>query len=478
MIARDKNTIILFNPMPVKHPVAILNKKTTSLQVPLVNVPLSLLALARMVRNDFDVNIVNAVLDSDYKKQVIDACENALCLGVSSMTCYQIRDGINVSAAVKEQNPDIPVIWGGYHPSTEPRQTLENPNVDIVIRGQGELVFKDVMERLRDGKSLEGIPGVSCKDGSRFIHNPDRNFTNINDFPPLIYDMIDVERHVKGYKFGTRCLDYYASQGCASGCSFCSEPHFCGRRWSGLLPETVVSELEYLAKTYNIDTFMVRDSDFFLNVRRVKELCELLIEKDLGLRLTSVNGRMEQFSRISDDVLELARKAGIHEVFFGFESGLQEALDAMNKGAKASQIKVCTDKCVKHDIDIRGSFMVGIPGVDVREEVISTFNEIHNIIRAYGERGGLEHLDILLSFFVPYPHTPLYETSLKYGMKPLDKLEDWGDFDQFDFKAPWFPQEFFDIVKDFRAGMPWNSGCEYDEWCGFYDGILERLEEK
>ncbi|MDD5473369.1 MAG: hypothetical protein PHU34_04375, partial [Candidatus Methanoperedens sp.] len=56
-------------------------------------------------------------------------------------------------------------------------------------------------------------------------------------------------------------------------------------------------------------------------------------------------------------------------------------------------------------------------------------------------------------------------------------LEDWGDFDQFDFKAPWYPREYYDIVKDFRAGMPWNSGCEFDEWCGFYDGILERLEE-
>ncbi|MDD5474710.1 MAG: cobalamin B12-binding domain-containing protein, partial [Candidatus Methanoperedens sp.] len=124
MSVKGKTTIILFNPMPVKHPVAILNKKTTSLQVPLVNVPLSLLALARMVRDDFDVKIINAAVYGDYKEQVIDACENALCLGVSSMTCYQLRDGIDVCAAVKERFPDIPVIWGGYHPSTEPLQTL------------------------------------------------------------------------------------------------------------------------------------------------------------------------------------------------------------------------------------------------------------------------------------------------------------------------------------------------------------------
>ncbi len=90
----DKNTIVLFNPIPVKHPVVIQNKRTTSLQVPLVNVPLSLLALARMVKDSFNV-----------------------------------RDGINVSAAVKEHYPALPIIWGGYHPSTEPIQTLKNPYI-------------------------------------------------------------------------------------------------------------------------------------------------------------------------------------------------------------------------------------------------------------------------------------------------------------------------------------------------------------
>ena len=117
------STIVLFNPMPVKHSVEVINKKTTSLQVPLINVPLSLLALARMITDEFNVTIINAVVDTNYADLVLEACRGALCLGVSSMTCYQIRDGLNVSAAVKERYPDLPVIWGGYHPSTQPEQT-------------------------------------------------------------------------------------------------------------------------------------------------------------------------------------------------------------------------------------------------------------------------------------------------------------------------------------------------------------------
>lgn len=477
MTKKEKQTVVLFNPMPVKHQVAIVNKKTTSLQVPLVNVPLSLLALARMVSDDFDVRIINAVVDTNYEELILDACEGALCFGVSSMTCYQIRDGMNVSAAVKERYPDMPIIWSGYHPSTQPEQTLQDPNIDIVVIGQGELTFKEVVGRLAKGQSFDGVPGVAYKDGGGIITNSPRGFTDLNEFPAIPYDMVDVEAHIKGYKFGDRCLDYYISQGCAAGCSFCSEPIFCGRKWMGLEPETVVAELEHLAKTYNVDTFMIRDSDFFINVSKLKELCNLLIAKDLGLRLTSVNGRMEQLHRMDDEVWALARKAGVREVFIGVESGYQEALDAMNKGAKVSQSKICVEQCIKHDIDARTSFMVGIPGLDTRKEIKFTFEAIHEAISVYGEQGKLDQMDVLFSFFTPYPNTPLYQKAVECGLPVLETLGDWGDFDQVDFKAPWMPQEYYDLVIKFRNGMPWNSGCDFDEWCEFYSGIMENLME-
>jgi len=108
--------------------------------------------------------------------------------------------------------------------------------------------------------------------------------------------------------------------------------------------------------------------------------------------------------------------------------------------------------------------------MDTKEEMIRTFEEINDIISAYGKMGKLAHMDILLSFFTPYPHTKLYDASIRNGLTPLDTLEDWGDFDQFDFKAPWYPQEYFDLVKEFRAGMPMNSGCDFNEWCEFYEG--------
>jgi anaerobic magnesium-protoporphyrin IX monomethyl ester cyclase len=470
------STVILFNPMPVKHQAAVVNKRTTSLQVPLINVPLSLLALARMVKDDFNVIIINAVVDTDYTNMILEACRDAICLGVSSMTCYQIKDGLNVSAAVKERYPGLPVIWGGYHPTTQSNQTLKNPNIDIVVRGQGELTFKEAVNRLHTGQTLENVNGTAYKAGGRIITNPDREFTDLNVFPPIPYGLIDVERCIKEYKFAHRCIDYYISQGCASGCDFCSEPVFCGRHWTALDPSRVVDELEHLASAYNIDTFMIRDSDFFLNIRHVKELSRLLIKRNLGLRLTSVNGRMEQLARMDDEVWSLIRQAGIYEVFVGTESGYQAALDAMNKGAIVEHIDICTRQCVKHDIDMRASFMVGVPGIDTKREVKLTFEAIHGMISVYGREDRLDHMDILLSFFTPYPGTRLYDVAVKCGLQQLSTLEEWGDFDQFDFKAPWMPSELYDLVLEFRDGMPWNSGCGFQEWCEIYSGIMEKMK--
>jgi len=153
----DKRRIVLFNPLPVR---IVEEHATTSSKVPLVNAPLSLLAIARMVADDYDVRIINAVVDADYTEKILAACDHALLFAVSSMTCYQIRDGLNAAATVKAEYPLLPVVWGGYHPSTMPEQTILNPHIDIVVRGQGEIAFREVVARLHSGETLEGVRGV------------------------------------------------------------------------------------------------------------------------------------------------------------------------------------------------------------------------------------------------------------------------------------------------------------------------------
>ena len=104
------------------------------------------------------------------------------------------------------------------------------------------------------------------------------------------------------------------------------------------------------------------------------------------MRFTLVNGRMERLHRLNDGVWELLRRAGLREVFIGFESGYQPSLDAMGKGASVDHILKCTHSYAEHDIDLRGSFMVGIPGIETKTEIMYTFEMMKRMIEIFHKK--------------------------------------------------------------------------------------------
>src|SRR5262249_25686358 len=121
---------------------------------PALSAPLCLLSLASTLRAaDFHVVVIDAAIQPDYKNRILREAKDALCLGVSVLTGPMIRGALEVSTAVKENYPKLPVIFGGWHPSLLPGETLNEPFVDIVVRGQGELTLLELAAALADGKS-------------------------------------------------------------------------------------------------------------------------------------------------------------------------------------------------------------------------------------------------------------------------------------------------------------------------------------
>ena len=115
--------------------------------------PLNLMAIARMLDSkQYDIKIINATVENDYVDTILNEMKqgNVLCLGVTSMTGYQIHDALKVTKTVKRYFSDVPIIWGGYHPTLLPKETLMDDSVDIVVRGQGEITFKLLIENLFD----------------------------------------------------------------------------------------------------------------------------------------------------------------------------------------------------------------------------------------------------------------------------------------------------------------------------------------
>src|SRR5438874_13685883 len=127
--------------------------------------PLGILAVSTpLLRAGYEVRIVDSTITPNFQKRVLEELSDALCLAVSLVTGPMIRETVQIARAAKQLYPDKPVILGGWHPSLLPDQTLAAECVDIVVRGQGEDALLEIVERLEDGASLAGIPGVGYKE--------------------------------------------------------------------------------------------------------------------------------------------------------------------------------------------------------------------------------------------------------------------------------------------------------------------------
>src|SRR5690349_9875460 len=126
--------------------------------------PLGILALATpLERAGYQVRLIDSTITPNFQKTVLEELSGAVCLAVSLVTGPMIRQTVQIARAAKELYPELPVVLGGWHPSLLPDQTLAAEFVDVVVAGQGEEAIVEVLERLRDGASLSGIPGVGYK---------------------------------------------------------------------------------------------------------------------------------------------------------------------------------------------------------------------------------------------------------------------------------------------------------------------------
>ncbi len=174
---------------------------------------------------------------------------DALCLGVTVLTGAPICDALRVSRAVKARHPNLPVIWGGWHPSMFASECLLEGSVDVTVRGQGEETFAEIVSRLADGDSLVGCEGWTIRLPDGTIHeNPARSLAQVEKFRAHDYGLIPVERYFE--LKGKRQLDFVSSQGCNFRCAFCSDPFVYGRKWVGLEPVRMALRLKELWDRY------------------------------------------------------------------------------------------------------------------------------------------------------------------------------------------------------------------------------------
>ena len=303
--------ILLFNPAPRRGFQA--HRR--------VELPLSLICPATPLdRLGYKVKIVDQFADPNWESEFRQALETKpICMGVTSMTGPQILRAIEASKEMKRRHPDVPVVWGGIHASLMPHQTLKNPNIDIVVVGEGEATFTELVRALEDGTPLDQVEGIYYKEGDKIHSTPRRNFIELDKEPPLSYDLVNVDLYRRNL-FGVDHLTFNSSRGCTFRCSFCWDPVVHNRTWRAMQPETVIDHLKRIIRDYGIRGFLFSDDHFFINMTRARGIIEEIVRADLGIMIGKLQIRADTICRMDTEFLDLMVRAGVKRLTVGVES--------------------------------------------------------------------------------------------------------------------------------------------------------------
>ncbi|MGA7732658.1 MAG: radical SAM protein [Chloroflexia bacterium] len=412
--------------------------------------PLGLIAVGSALDPaEYDVKIIDGRLEQDPIKSVLAELDGATCLGMGVLTGAPIRDALNVSRAVKAAYPRLPIIWGGWHPSQFPADCLAEPSVDATVSGQGEEAFAEVVQRLSDHSNLDGISGVTWRDKSgQIIENPARPTKDLNIFPPLNYDLIDVEAYF-AHK-GKRQFDYISSVGCRFRCAFCADPFVYKRAWFGLTDERIANELLMHWKRHQFVEVTFQDDTFFTRRERVEDICNKFLSVGLKTAWTGTM-RADQGFRLPDETLDLCRRAGLTRVMVGVEAGTDEMLKHIKKDITIAQVFNTAEKLVRHDIGGIWNFIVGFP--DEPDESFEATLRIAKQIRAMSPR-----FQAAVFYYKPYPGNELADQLKAKGYPFPATLEEWAEFDYVGSAGPWVTPEKHRRVEHFKFYQKYAFG--------------------
>ena len=412
--------------------------------------PLALVAIGSYLdRAKYDVILVDGRLEDDPIAAIEAHLDDAICMGVTVLTGDPIRDAVHVSRAVKRSRPDLPVVWGGWHPSMFGKECLDEPAVDVAVQGQGEITFADIVERLVLGESLEGCQGCTYRDATgRARANPPRLLADVDTLPRHDYELIDVERYFA--LKGRRQLDYISSQGCPFRCAFCADPFVYGRKWFGLAPERMGEEIEQLWRRYRFDDLSFQDETFFTYPKRVEAIADELIQRDIPISWAATL-RADQCARMGEAIFEKCRASGMRRVLVGVESGSQEMMDRIKKDIKLEQVFHTAETCRKHGVAVIFPFIVGFP--EETPDSVQASLDVAKRLRALST-----DFQTPFFYFKPYPGSAITDEAVRAGFSLPCTLDEWAAFDFIGSAGPWVTPETHRRVERFKfyQQVAWN----------------------
>jgi anaerobic magnesium-protoporphyrin IX monomethyl ester cyclase len=329
---------------------------------------------------------------------------------------------------VKSQTPWLPIIFGGWHPSLLPDETLSESFVDMVVRGQGELTIVEVARALAQNKPLGSIAGLSWKNKGQRTHNVDRKVEPLDALPLPAFDLTNFDEYEK--MTGIRKLAYATSVGCPYACNYCTDMVFYKRRFNALSADRTVAEMLDLVTRYRIDEVALLDSNFPVQLPRALEIARGILDSGVKFNWT-FQASTDFLCRMSEDDVRLLGASGVSHMGFGTESTSESVLKLMNKRhQRVDEMYETARKAQLGGIRVTFNLIFGYPGETEADRII-TFQTMSDIGRQF------PNVSFSPNIFTPYPGIPIWPQLRELGVPEPKNLREWMEMPLGANMLPW-----------------------------------------
>ncbi len=402
--------------------------------------PVGLLAVGSYVHSKgHDVRIVDCReliikhKTNEYMQYIIKTVEDFKpnVVGINILTAL-FPEALNISRKLKEIFPNLLIVAGGVHPSTEPELTLrQNQYVDAICIGAGEEVCLDIAE----GKDVSSIPGLMHRDFvDKYEVRPVE--MNIDKYPFPNLDLLNIDfyteftlRTVSGW--GYKGVATQTSRSCPYSCKFCASDWSKPVRYHS--PKYVVDMVKYFS-TYDIDVIGFFDDTIAASKKRLLEMCKEFVDAKVFYPYTGLRWICAmRANQATPDILKAVKGAGCFSISIGLESGNDRMLKVLNKKSTVAINRRACKNVQDAGLHLTVSFMVGIPG-ETKKEMDDTVDFMRSLDCNYKGMG----------CFRPLPGSPFYHEFVANGMLIKEEI-DWGNLG--DFSAP-TKYVFCDVSKE------------------------------
>jgi len=278
-----------------------------------------------------------------------------------------IYSDIETAKAIRAKLPDCKICMTGTHVSVLPEEVLKMaPEVDFIARGEYDYTLLELAQKLAGKSDTSDILGISFRKNNKVINNPDRPYIKDLDKMPFLSEIVRKHIRVEDYFFAAArypMLMMITGRGCPHKCIFCLWPQTLhGRGYRLRSADNVVSEFRFIRENLpQVKEVVIEDDTFTANLKRIKEICKLLIE-DGNKLVWSANVR----ASLDYGTMVLMKKAGCRLIIVGYEAGDPQILKNMHKGITIEMSYNFAHSARRAGLLVHGCFMAGNPGEDRR----------------------------------------------------------------------------------------------------------------